>query len=124
MLMGNPLPFVEAYVEQLSASLESHQPKAGLTLGQQAWLSFGLMGIIVTESVCWRKWVRAGVGRYSEALLSWYFRGLMAWGVLLSCSVRLVLESFGTWEGCCTGRYGQATCEGDAADSLCALFQG
>lgn len=99
MLMGNPLPFVEAYVEQLSASLESHQPKAGLTLGQQAWLSFGLMGIIVTESVCWRKWVRAGVGRYSEALLSWYFRGLMAWGVLLSCSVRLVLESFGTWEG-------------------------
>ena len=99
MLMGNPLPFVEAYVEQLNARLASQHPKAGLTLGQQAWLSFGLMGIIVTESVCWRKWVRAGLGRYSEALLSWYFRSPMAWGVLLSCSVRLVLESFGTWEG-------------------------
>jgi len=99
MLMGNPLPFVEAYVEQLSARLALQHPKAGLTLGQQAWLSFGLMGIIVTESVCWRKWVRAGLGRYSEALLSWYFRSPMAWGLLLSFSVELVLESFGTWEG-------------------------
>ncbi|MFL7868697.1 MAG: transposase [Anaerolineales bacterium] len=99
MIMGNPLPFVEAYVEQLSAGLESHQPKAGLSRGQKAWLSFGLMGIMVTESVCWRKWVRAGLGRYSEALLSWYFRGPMAWGLLLSFSVKLLLESFGTWEG-------------------------
>ncbi len=55
MIIGNPLPFVEAYVEHLSASLESHQPKAGLSWGQKAWLSFGLLGIIVTESVCWRK---------------------------------------------------------------------
>jgi hypothetical protein len=84
MIMGSPLPFVEEYVEQLSASLESHQPKAGLTRGQKAWLSFCLMGIIVTESVCWQKFVRAGLGRYSEALLSWYFRGPMGWGLLLS----------------------------------------
>lgn len=99
MIMGNPLPFVEAYVERLSASVEACQPKAGLSPGQKAWLSFCLMGIIVTESVCWRKFVRAGLGRYSEALLSWYFRGPMAWEVLLSLSVGLLLESFGTWEG-------------------------
>lgn len=99
MIMGSPLPFVEQYVEQVSASLESHQPKAGLNPGQKAWLSFCLMGIIVTESVCWRKFMRAGLGRYSEALLSWYFRGPMAWDLLLAVSVRLLLESFGTWEG-------------------------
>ena len=99
MIMGNPLPFVEEYVERLSASLDSHQPKAGLSRGQKAWLSFCLMGIIVTESVCWQKFVRAGLGRYSEALLSWYFRAPMEWGLLLSFSVRLLLESFGTWEG-------------------------
>ncbi len=57
------------------------------------------MGIIVTESVCWRKFVRAGLGRYSEALLSWYFRSPMPWDVLLSLSVRLLLDSFGSWEG-------------------------
>ena len=99
MIMGSPLPFVEEYVEKLSASLESHRPKAGLSRGQKAWLSFCLMGIIVTESVCWQKFVRAGLGRYSEALLSWYFRAPMGWGLLLSFSVRLLLESFGTWEG-------------------------
>ncbi len=99
MLMGNPLPFVQTYVEQLSSALERGQSRTGLTPGQKAWLSFCLMGIIVTESVCWRKFVRAGLGRYSEALLSWYFRSPMPWGVLLSLSVKLLLESFGTWEG-------------------------
>jgi hypothetical protein len=77
MIMGSPLPFVEEYVEQLSASLESHQPKAGLTRGQKAWLSFCLMGIIVTESVCWQKFVRAGVlivADHSQDDLSWYWR--------------------------------------------------
>jgi hypothetical protein len=99
MIMGNPLPFVEAYVEQLGARLASHQPKARLSPGQKAWLSFCLMGIIVTESVCWKKFVRAGLGQYSEALLSWYFRGPMPWDLLLVLSVRLWLDSVGTWEG-------------------------
>jgi hypothetical protein len=57
------------------------------------------MGIIVTESVCWRKFVRAGLGRYSEALLSWYFRCPLAWELFVSISVSLLLERFGTWEG-------------------------
>lgn len=99
MLMGTPLPFVGEYVERLSSCLQRGRPAAGLTRGQKAWLSFCLMGIIVTESVCWRKFVRASLGRYSEALLSWYFRAPIAWDLLLSFSVRLLLESFGTWEG-------------------------
>ncbi len=37
MIMGNPSAFVEAYVEPLSASPESHQPQGGLTRGQKAW---------------------------------------------------------------------------------------
>lgn len=99
MLMGKPLPAVSEYVDKLSAGLEQRQPRGGLTRGQRAWLSFCLMGIIVTESVCWRKFVRVGLGRYSEALLSWYFRSPLAWEVLLSISVNLLLESFATWEG-------------------------
>jgi hypothetical protein len=99
MLIGKPFPFVVDYVEKLSARLDHHPSGRGLTWGQKAWLSFCLMGIIVTESVCWQKFVRAGLGRYSEALLSSYFRGPMSWGLRVSLSVRLVLESFGTWEG-------------------------
>ncbi len=99
MLMGNPLPSVVSYVDRLSQSLEQHPQGRGLTPGQKSWLSFCLMGIFITESVCWRKFVRAGLGRYSEALLSWYFCGPMSWGVLLSVSVDFVLESFDSWEG-------------------------
>ncbi len=99
MLMGNPLPSVVSYVDRLSQSLEQHPQGRGLTPGQKSWLSFCLMGIFITESVCWRKFVRAGLGRYSEALLSWYFCGPMSWGVLLSVSVDLGWGSIGSREG-------------------------
>ncbi len=99
MLIGNPLPFVSQYVERLSTGLEHRRKGAGLTPGQKTWLSFCLMGIIVTESVCWRKFVRAGLGSYLEALLSWYFRYPLSWGLFVSMSVNLVLESFSAWEG-------------------------
>ena len=99
MLIGDSLPFVVRYVERLSAGLEKRQAGSCLTAGQKRWLSFCLMGILITESVCWQKFVRAGLGRYSEALLSWYFRFPMTWGLLLSSSVHVVLESFGVWEG-------------------------
>lgn len=94
MLMGSPLPFVVAYVEQLSAGLGRCRSSTGLTRGQKAWLSFCLMGIVVTESICWRRLVRAGLGRYSEALLSWYFRCPMSWDLLLSVSVHLSVSAF------------------------------
>lgn len=99
MIVGKPLPFVSNYVEKLSANLERSQADSGLSLGYQAWLSFCLMCIIVTQSLCWRKFVRVGLGSYSEALLSWYFRAPMNWELLLSVSVNLVLETFGTLEG-------------------------
>ena len=99
MLIGTPLPFVRNYVENISFGLGQRRVKS-LTLGQKAWLAFALTGIIVTESLCWRKFVRAGLGRYSEALLSWYFRcDNMSWGLLLSISVNAVLTSFNTLEG-------------------------
>jgi len=99
MLVGKPLPFVTEYVEKLSDGLAQKQRKSGLTRKQKAWLTFCIMCIIVTESVCWRKYVRAGLGRYSEALLSYYFRCDMTWSLLIAISIRIVLDSFGTYEG-------------------------
>lgn len=99
MLVGKPLPFISDYVDKLSASMEHSQTHAGLTVGRKAWLSFCLMCIIVTESICWRKFVRVSLGSYSEALLSWHFRHPMTWGLLLSVSVNLVLKNFDIKEG-------------------------
>jgi len=99
MLVGKPLVFVTEYVEKLSAGLEQKQHKSGLTHGQRAWLSFCIMCIIVTESICWRKYVRVGLGQYSEALLSYYFCCDMTWNLLIAVSIRVVLDSFGSYEG-------------------------
>ena len=99
MLVGKALGCVTEYVERLSTEQEQKQKNSGLSCGQKAWLEFTLMCLIVTESVCWRKYVRVGLGRYSEALLSHYFRCDMNWAVLVSTSIRIVLDSFGTYEG-------------------------
>lgn len=99
MLVGKPLAFVTEYVEKLSIGLEQKLTKPGLTQGQKMWLSFCIMCIIVTESVCWRKYVRVGLGQYSEALLSYYFCCKIICNELIAISIRIVLESFGEYEG-------------------------
>lgn len=99
MLVGKPFPFVKNYVEQLSEGLDRRDLCKKLTAGQQVWLAYTLMCILITESVCWRKFVRAGLGKYSEALLSWYFRHPMSWDFLIAISVKNILKSFNTWEG-------------------------
>lgn len=75
MIVSKPLPFVTQYVEKLSDGLEQKHPTGKpLTWGQKQWLTFCIMSIFVTESVCWQKFVQIGLGRFSEALLSYYFR--------------------------------------------------
>ena len=102
MLTGKPLAFVEEYVEKLSTGLEQKQHKPDLTHDQKAWLSFCIMCIIVTESICWRKYVRVGLGQYSEALLSYYFCCDMTWNLLIAVSIRVLqrhlqLEALIAW---------------------------
>ena len=99
MIAGKPFSFIIDYVNKLSSGLEQKQAKSGLTQGQKIWLGFCIMYIMVTESVCWRTFVQAGLGRYSEALLSHYFHSPMTWHLMISVSMRIVLESFGTFEG-------------------------
>lgn len=99
MIVGKPLPFVNDYVHQLSAAMSSGRTHAGMTEGRKRWLSFGLMCIMVTHSICWRQFARLSLGAVSDALLSWYFRRPMSWGLLLSASVNLVLAKFTITEG-------------------------
>lgn len=99
MLVGRTIDCVGKYVEQLSGEMERKEGNRGLRWSQKAWMEYMLMCLIVTESVCWRQYVRVGLGRYSEALLSHYFRCEMNWELLLTISTKIVLESFGSYEG-------------------------
>lgn len=63
-----------------------------LTKTQKAWLSFCLMGIVMTSAVCWAKFERASLKKYKVAALSWIFRNAkIPWTYLLIASVNTVI---------------------------------
>ena len=56
MLISEPLPFVNAYLEALDKALKGHDPRGrGLSAAQRRWLGFCVMAILITNSVCWAK---------------------------------------------------------------------
>jgi hypothetical protein len=74
MLLSTPLPFVENFINELDKGLKIYEPELGLSRIQRGWLGFCLMGIILTNSVCWTKFERASLGKYKVGALSWMFR--------------------------------------------------
>jgi len=100
MLINEPASFIETFVENLNDSLKSARPEAALTTSQRRWLSFCLTGILLTNSICWSKFERTFLGKYTIGGLSWMFRqGKIAWSLLLIASVSLILMRYGITEG-------------------------
>jgi hypothetical protein len=100
MLIDEPLPFVKDFINQLDESISGAQPRHRLSLTQRAWLAFCLMGILITNSICWAKFERASLGSYSRAALSWMFKHAnIPWEKLLAASVKLILEKYRITEG-------------------------
>ena len=63
-IFTQPLPFVDAFVEELAASLKQLNTGRGLSFAQRSWLKFCLMGVLMTNSVCWAGFERIGLGGY------------------------------------------------------------
>ncbi|MGF1613813.1 MAG: hypothetical protein ACFCVA_07800 [Gammaproteobacteria bacterium] len=127
MLISEPLPFVKAFVAELDAALRGHRASArGLSARSRRGLSFCLMAIMITNSLGWTRFERAGLGRYSQAALSWMFcRAKWPWEGLLQHSVRMILRRHGIGSGSRvlddTDKRGS---QGDAAHRPCAQAQG
>ena len=100
MLLSNPLPFVEEFINELDKGLKIHQPELGLSRIQRGWLGFCLMAIIMTNSVCWARFERASLGKYKMGALSWMFRkAKLPWSMMLQVGVDIVLRDHGIQEG-------------------------
>lgn len=101
MLISQPLPFVTAFIEALNTALLKHKPGSpGLSRTQRGWLGMCLMGIMVTNSVCWARFERASLGHYSLAALAWMFRHTkLPWEWLLQVSVQVLLNRYGITAG-------------------------
>jgi hypothetical protein len=100
MFFAQAAPFIASFVEELNRTIETHKPGLGLSATQRGWLSFCIMGILLTNSVCWARFERAGLGRYSMAALCWVFcHAKIPWDLLLQRSVRVILTRYGITEG-------------------------
>ena len=104
MIFTTPLPFIKEFIDQLDQGIRDCAPTCKLSKAQRGWLSFCLMGILLSNSVCWAAFERVGLGGYQQAALSWMFRGSkLLWPLLLHVSIMLVLRRYGITEGVLVG---------------------
>lgn len=100
MLIAEGLPFITDYIAALNDTLKTQKLGCTLTRLQTYWLSFVILGLLLTNTVCWRKMERFGTGRYSSPGLSWMFRrAKIAWSLLLQASVMRILDHYGIQTG-------------------------
>ena len=95
MLFKEGQPFIRDYISSINQAIKAESPDKSLSRIQCIWLSFILLGILVTNSVCWSKISRFGQGRYSTAASSWMFRkAQIVWSHLLKASVCHILSVY------------------------------
>lgn len=89
------------FIDAINAAIQEHRPgSGGLSRTQRWWLGICLMGIMVTNSVCWARFERATLGCYSLAALAWMFRqAKVPWEWLLQRSVQVLLKRYGVTAG-------------------------
>lgn len=100
MLFNSILPFISDFVVELNQSMKEINSEYKLSKAQQLWLKFCLMGILLSNQICWTKFEQIGLGGYKLAALSWMFRhSKILWPVLLHVGIMLVLRKYGINEG-------------------------
>ena len=100
MLLGQPAPFVHAFVEAVDDAMRAHHPSYAMSATQRAWLAFCVTAVLVTNAICWARFERASLGTYALAALSWMFRqSKMPWDKLLVASVQVILRHHGLTSG-------------------------
>ncbi len=100
MIFQEALPFINDYLQELDESILQHDKSASLSKTQRMWIGFCLMGILVTNHICWAKFERASLGLYSEQALSWMFtKSKIMWEKLLIHSTKIMLKKYGIKSG-------------------------
>lgn len=91
-----PLVFIQEYISNLNDCLQSEHNELKLNYSQRLWIGFCLMGILLTNTICWAKFERMSFSAYTKQALSWMFRrSKLPWDKLLCVSVRMIIRKFG-----------------------------
>src|ERR1700733_1986654 len=96
MLVGESFPFIRAYISAINESIKQKNPQNQLTRLQCYWLGFVILGLLVTNSFCWSRFERFGLGRFTIKQMSWMFRrSQIMWEILLQASVKHIIAAYG-----------------------------
>lgn len=100
MFISKELDFINNFIEALDSSLKKIAPDKKLNAIQKKWLSFCILGIIVTNSLNWKQFERFSNGSRRHRSLSWMFRcSDICWSFLLRASIMVILSKYGITEG-------------------------
>jgi hypothetical protein len=61
MIFTQPLPLINEFVEQLDQGIRECAPHHQMSIAQRYWSSFCLMGILLSQQVCWAAFERVGL---------------------------------------------------------------
>lgn len=100
MIIGDSLPFIQDYVLALNEAIKLQSPDAALTRIQRYWLSFVILGLLVTNTLCWARFERFSCGTHAISSICWMFKkAKVAWDLLLYASVTKIIEHYGIKSG-------------------------
>lgn len=100
MIIGEGLPFIQDYVEAVNETIKTHSPENELTRIQRYWLSFVILGLLITNTLCWARFERFSCGNYASAAICWMFKkAKVAWDMLLYASVTKIVERYNITSG-------------------------
>lgn len=100
VIADKPLEFAHNFVEQIDLSLSDIEGAKVLTHLQKSWLTFCILAIAVSNSICWKMFERVSLGSYKHAAISWMFcKSNICWPYLLEASIRVILKRYGITEG-------------------------
>ena len=99
MFFLKPLSTCSIFINELNDSLKSMGERP-LTRAQSLWISICITGVLVTNSVCWKRFERACFGEHRSNTLSKMFcRGKLFWDQLLRASVYRIIEAYDITSG-------------------------
>ncbi len=99
MIPQTPLPHIREYLSNLNAALreQGHKPLSRI---QSEFLMFVLLGMLLTQSLCWARLERISGGGYQDGALSkMFYHGLKCWDYLLTASALIVMRRFNITSG-------------------------
>jgi len=100
MICQNTFPFIQQFLDQITLQLKTINTNFKMTTIQKMWISFCIMGVFVTGTLCWSQFERYSLGKYSVSALSWMLkRSKIVWDFLLIASVKVILLKYSIRSG-------------------------